>query len=209
MVLIEDELQPYPGVGAGGEAGELRDGGLLLPQQAVHHPAHLLLTAADPRVGGRPGLGEGCGRGGRAGSDEFASADPPHQLPHPGDGLGTDGAGGVDGAGLDLGQVSSNVVILHLHPFSLPFPTEGQKLAAEGDRTGDIRIVFTVVQHLLQLLLIPARKVITVEILQNILFHAIKLPVTHIRPVGENVRPSFVVLHADVKVDLRNLRDRS
>ena len=51
MVLSEDELQPYPGVGAGGEAGELRDGGLLLPQQAVHHPAHLLLTAAVVVIG--------------------------------------------------------------------------------------------------------------------------------------------------------------
>ena len=88
-------------------------------------------------------------------------------LRHVADLLRADGSLDVDGVGLDLLQVLPDDIVVHLDPLRLALPSEGQPGAAVGVRVGGLGLVLAVVQHALQLRLVPTGEIVAVENLQK------------------------------------------
>ena len=99
---------------------------------------------------------------------EGALANPSRQFRNPCHLLGTYQPSDVNWVGLDLLEISGNVEILNLNSFLLRLSSEGEEVAAVGIGIRCIRRIVTIVQNILQLSFIPARKVITVKILFDI-----------------------------------------
>ena len=85
------------------------------------------------------------------------------QLRNPCHLLGTYQALDVNWVGLDLLEISGNIVILYLNSFLLWFSSECEEVAAERIGICCIRRIVTIVQNILQFVLFPAREVITVK----------------------------------------------
>ena len=85
------------------------------------------------------------------------------QLRNPCHLLGTYQALDVNWVGLDLLEISGNIVILYLNSFLLWFSSEGEEVTAEGIRICCVGRILTIVQNILKFILIPAREVITVK----------------------------------------------
>ena len=93
-------------------------------------------------------------------------ANPSRQFRNPCNLLGTYQPSDVNWVGLDLLEIRGNVEILNLNSFLLRFSSEGEEVAAVGIGIRCIRRIVTIVQNILQFILIPAREVITVKNLQ-------------------------------------------
>ena len=61
----------------------------------------------------------------------------------------------------------ADLKIIHLDPLRLALPPEGEPVAAEGVRHGGLSVVVTIIQHILQLSLVPAGEIVAVENLQG------------------------------------------
>ena len=69
---------------------------------------------------------------------------------------------------LECFQLSHDVLVIVLHPVLLAMSSEGEVLAAESIRHGCLGVILTFVQQILELFLIPARKIVAVEYLKQL-----------------------------------------
>ena len=137
-------------------------------------------------------------------SNQLTRANPSRQLRDPGHVLRTNKSLDVDWAWLDLLQVVPDVEVVHLDPLHLALAAEREEVAAEGVWHRRLRVVVAVVQHVLQLVLVPAREIIAMEHLENAFEGGLLGRQTHITTIRKDVSTALIVENPDVEVELRH-----